>query len=44
VIQEDIDLFMTLTFEPIDPKIELNDPRITTKHPTKFHAIRFNTF
>jgi len=35
---------MTLTFDPIDPKIESNGPRIITNHPTKFHAIRFNTF
>jgi len=35
---------MTLTFDPIDPKIESNGPRIMTNHPTKFHAIRFNTF
>jgi len=35
---------MTLTFDPIDPKIESNGPWIITNHPTKFHAIRFNTF
>jgi len=35
---------MTLTFDPIDTKIESNGPRIITNHPTKFHAIRFNTF
>jgi len=34
---------MALTFDPIDPKIESNGPRIIN-HPTKFHAIRFNTF
>jgi len=31
---------MTLTFDPIDPKIESNGPRIITNHPTKFHAIQ----
>jgi len=31
---------MTLTFGPIDPKIESNGPRIITNHPTKFHAIQ----
>jgi len=35
---------LTLTFDPIDPKIESNGPRIITNHPTKFHAILFNTF
>jgi len=35
---------MTLTFNPIDPKIESNGPRIINNHPTEFHAIRFNTF
>jgi len=34
---------LTLTFDPIDPKIESNGPRIITNHPTKFHAIRFKT-
>ncbi|TNN53924.1 hypothetical protein EYF80_035901 [Liparis tanakae] len=29
---------MTLTFDPIDPKIESNGPRIITNHPTKFHV------
>jgi len=31
---------MTLTFDPIDPKIESNGPRMITNHPTKFHAIQ----
>jgi len=35
---------MTLTFDPIDLKIESNGPRIITNHPTKFHAIQFHTF
>jgi len=29
---------LTLTFDPIDPKIKSNGPRIITNHPTKFHA------
>jgi len=35
---------VTLTFDPIDPKIKSNGPRIITNHPTEFHAIRFNNF
>jgi len=29
-----------MTFDPIDPKIESNGPRIITNHPTKFHSIQ----
>jgi len=44
MVKRNVDLFMTLTFDPIDPKIESDGPRIITNHPTKCHAIRFNTF
>jgi len=46
MLKEDFDLFMTLTlmFNPIDPKIYSNGPRIISNHPTKFLAIRFNIF
>jgi len=31
---------LTLIFDPIDPKIESNGPRIITNHPTKLHVIQ----
>jgi len=31
---------MTLTFDPTDPKIKSNGPRIITNHPTKCQAIQ----
>jgi len=44
MVRFDFFMTLTLTFDPIDPKIESNGPRIITNHPTKCHAIRFNTF